>query len=158
MWSQQVNYIIGQIQASFVLWILSVINIFECADLAKNKYIKRTPNNTKHKFHYFSHLCKNLLTQPVGLRHFIKWWPYTGADKGERGKKKKKAAGNAWANVGFVAWLDWRRELSKRTQCSTNQDPIKTSVYQSNQWGNLNITATNATPVTAEAIIIISDV
>lgn len=53
-------------------------------------------------------------------------------------KKEKKAAGNAWANVSFVAWLDWRRELSKRTWCSTNQDPIKTSVYQSNQWGNSN--------------------
>lgn len=58
MWRQQVNYITGQLQSSFVLWILSVINTSECADSAK----KSTMNITKLKllWRLFARLFQNL--------------------------------------------------------------------------------------------------
>lgn len=66
---------------------------------------------TKHKFlwHLFSHLFQTLLAQPC-------WWAvafyHTMAiyRSWQRKKTKKKAAGNAWANVEFcgMTWLEAR--------------------------------------------------
>lgn len=77
-------------------------------------------------------------------------------EKGNRGPRPQAMLEWVWVRICGINWLEVR--VVRITWCSTNQGPIERSVYQSSQWGNSNVTASNTKKMTAECSHVLRDI